>query len=142
MYDTTPAAELFVARVAHLITPAEATRMRASLEIDLHMGAAHAVDRAMRSLERQRLGYRSSMSSREVEALEEIGRLIRTAPVTTPEPIPAPRDWNDESKAAVATYASDTAQGYALNVEPVDQGNYSPYFRSSARRNVTESFTA
>lgn len=142
MYDTTPAAELFVARVADLITPAEATRMRASLEIDLHMGAAHAVDRAMRGLERQRLGYRSSMSRREVEALEEIGRVIRKAPVEAPAPIAAPKDWNDEARAIVATYASDTTQGYALNVEPVDSAAYRPYFRSTSRRNVIGSFAS
>ncbi|WNN95111.1 hypothetical protein SEA_MAGRITTE_160 [Microbacterium phage Magritte] len=130
MYDTTPAAELFVARVADLITPAEATRMRASLEIDLHMGAAHAVDRAMRSLERQRLGYRSSMSRREIEALEEIGRVIRKAPVEAPAPIPASRDWNDEAARTVATYAADTVEGYGLNVEPVDSATYRPYFRT------------
>lgn len=57
-------------------------------------------------------------------------------------PIPAPRDWNDESARAVATYASDAAPGYGLNVEPVDSGTYSPYFRSTSRRNVIESFAA
>lgn len=48
----------------------------------------------------------------------------------TMTPIPAPRDWNDESRAVVATYKSDTGPGYALNVESVDHGNYRPYFRS------------
>lgn len=57
-------------------------------------------------------------------------------------PIPAPRDWNDEAARTVATYASTAQPGYALHGEPVDQGGYSPYFRSSSRRNVTESFAA
>lgn len=58
----------------------------------------------------------------------------------TPAPIPAPRDWNDESVAIVATYASRTQGGHALHSEPVDQGGYSPYFRSSSQRNVIEVF--
>jgi len=55
-------------------------------------------------------------------------------------PIAAPRDWNDESARTVATYASEVAPGYALNAEPVDSGTYSPYFRSTSRRNVMEVF--
>lgn len=41
-----------------------------------------------------------------------------------------PRDWNDESRTIVATYASMTAPGYALNVEPVDSATYRPYSRT------------
>lgn len=128
MYDTTPAAEAIVSRVFHLLTGAEAARMMSSLEIDLDLGETHAIGRALRNLERQRLGYRSGMSNAEVAALAEIATLI-----TTPAPIPAPRDWNDEAKVAVATYASATAPGYALNVEPVDMSGYNPYFRTTTK---------
>lgn len=63
-------------------------------------------------------------------------------PVQAPAPIAAPQDWNDEARAIVATYASDTTQGYALNVEPVDMSGYNPYFRSTSRRSVIESFAS
>lgn len=49
--------------------------------------------------------------------------------VADDSPIAAPRDWNDASKSIVATYASDAAPGYALNVEDVDSGTYRPYSR-------------
>jgi hypothetical protein len=49
-----------------------------------------------------------------------------------PSPVPAPRDWNDEAARAVATYASSTFPGYALNVEPVDHSGYRPYSRVGA----------
>lgn len=39
-------------------------------------------------------------------------------------PIAAPRDWNDEVRAIVATYKSYTGPGYALNVESVDMDGY------------------
>lgn len=80
MYDTTAAAEAIVSRVAHLLEPAEITRMRSSLEIDLHMGEAHAINRAVRSLESHRLGYRSSMSRVEADAIAEISKLARLIP--------------------------------------------------------------
>ena len=48
-------------------------------------------------------------------------------------PIPAPRDWNDESRVAVATYASITQPGYALHVESVDHGGYHPYSRKGTK---------
>lgn len=51
-------------------------------------------------------------------------------------PIAAPRDWNDESKRAVATYASIAAPGYALNVEDVDHGDYRPYSRTQQPHHV------
>lgn len=44
-------------------------------------------------------------------------------------PVAAPRDWNDESRTTVATYASITQPGYALHVEDVDHGGYHPYSR-------------
>lgn len=52
--------------------------------------------------------------------------------VAEDSPIAAPRDWNDESRTIVATYASTTAPGYALNVEDVDSATYRPYSRTSA----------
>lgn len=55
---------------------------------------------------------------------------MTTTQKTKSAPVLAPRDWNDESSGIVATYASDTAPGYALNVEPVDQSNYRPYSRT------------
>lgn len=47
-------------------------------------------------------------------------------------PIAAPRDWNDEARVTVATYASTAQPGYALNVESVDRGSYRPYSRIGA----------
>lgn len=129
-------AEIIISRVAHLLAPAEITRMRSSLEIDLHMGEAHAINRAVRSLESHRLGYRSGMSRTEMEAIAEISKLARLIP----QPIAAPRDWNDEAAGVVATYASQTQGGYALHSEDADRGGYSPYFRSSSRRNTMEVF--
>lgn len=48
-------------------------------------------------------------------------------------PVSAPRDWNDEAARTVATYASTTAPGYALNVEAVDHASYRPYHRGVSR---------
>jgi hypothetical protein len=47
----------------------------------------------------------------------------------THSPIPAPRDWNDESRVAVATYESTAHPGYAIHGEDVDMGGYNPYSR-------------
>ncbi len=135
MYDTTPAAEAIVSRVFHLLTGAEAARMMASLEIDLDQDETYAVARALRTLARTRASIESAHPRLYAAQMAEIEALMQA-----PQPIPAPRDWNDESRTIVATYASPIAPGYHLNVEPVDQGDYSPYFRSSSQRNTMEVF--
>lgn len=126
MYEFTAAAEAIVARVADRLTASEASRMESSLEIDLHLGEQHAISRAMRNLESQRLGYRSALSLAEIEELTRISIIAQIGG----EPVPTPRDWNDESRAIVATYASDAAPGHALSVENVDHPSYRPYFRT------------
>ncbi|QDK01388.1 hypothetical protein SEA_WATERT_121 [Microbacterium phage WaterT] len=76
MYDTTEKAESIVSRIDNRLTNSERTRFRSSLEIDLHIGEEHAINRALRTLESHRLGYRSSMSKAEVSELAEIRKLI------------------------------------------------------------------
>ena len=124
MYDTTPAAEAIVSRVAHLLAPAEITRMRASLEIDLDRWTeTSAIARALGTLHRTR--SENGATPTVEREMDVIAALI----YTDAEPIAAPRDWNDEAARIVATYASDVAPGYALNVEPVDHADYRPYSR-------------
>lgn len=44
-------------------------------------------------------------------------------------PVAALRDWNDESRRVAATYSSDVAPGFHVNVEDVDNPSYLPYSR-------------
>lgn len=106
MYHTTPAAEAIVARVAHLLAPAEITRVTSSLEIDLdHTTEAAAITRALRMLHRTRMQAENARYDFVEAQLAEIAAVL-----TNPAPVSANAHVADVNHpAAVLTSWFSTA---------------------------------